>query len=110
MVSRYAQLMSIVVEALVRSEGRLLEAEAAALISRSPRRFRGIFLEVYGETFRVVRVRVRMQAAGRRLRETSESVAAISQRLGYSRPAKFVISFKREFRITPSQYRKMKIL
>jgi AraC-like DNA-binding protein len=90
---------------LVRSEGQLTESEASRMVGVSPRRFRGIFVERFGEPFRVVRLAIRMEAARKRLLETTDSISAISAQLGYSERDKLERSFKERFQVTPAQYR-----
>lgn len=87
------------------SNGMLSQFEAARLISRSPRRFRAMFRQVVGETYRVVRVRIKMQIARRHLIDTDDSILEVATHLGYARRDKFEAAFKREFGLTPAQLR-----
>ena len=47
----------------------------------------------------------RMKDASRRLRETSSTIQEIARQVGYSSPSYFTRDFRREFGVTPSQYR-----
>ena len=47
----------------------------------------------------------RMKDASRRLRETSCTIQEIARQVGYSSPSYFTRDFRREFGVTPSQYR-----
>lgn len=51
---------------------------------------------------------VRMEAAARRLKETSDSVAVIADQFGYSSVSHFVQTFKKVHKVTPLAYRKGK--
>lgn len=50
----------------------------------------------------------RMNEARRRLRETKQSVIAVALDLGYSSPSHFAQVFRRETRMTPSEYRRQR--
>jgi len=50
--------------------------------------------------------RWRMQVASQRLRESRRSVAEISEDVGYESEIAFARAFKREFSVTPAQWRK----
>lgn len=97
--------IELVLTALRVSKGQLTEADAAALICRSPRRFRAIFRENVGVNYRTARFRVKMEYAGEVLLETQLPIAAISSLLGYTSRDKFERSFKLLFGLTPVQYR-----
>ena len=105
-MNAHAESMNAVLTALFAKEGQLSEAEAAQIAQLSPRRFRTIFRTTFGETFRVLRLRVRMEAARKRLVETDRSISDITEGLGYSRRAKLERPFKEHFGVTPAQYRK----
>ena len=105
-MNRHAESFNMVFSALVASEGLLSELDAAAIVGLSPRRFRTVFRSISGETFRVLRLRIRMMAARRRLLETKQSITTISEQLGYSNRHKLEASFKEAFLMTPSQFRK----
>ena len=97
--------IQIVIEALLQSEGRLTELEAARMIFRSVRRFRAIFLRETGMNFRAFRLRVKLEIAQSLLRNTRLPVHAIAERLQYASTKKFVRSFRKLFGMTPTQYR-----
>lgn len=97
--------INLVIAALVSNEGQLTERAAAMLVFRSPRRFRAIFLESTGASFRAVRLCIKMECAQKLLRETQMAIYAISERLHYKSSEKFARSFKRQFGLTPTEYR-----
>jgi AraC-like DNA-binding protein len=97
--------INLVIAALRSGEGQLTERAAAMLVFRSPRRFRALFLQSTGASFRVVRLRIKMECAQNLLRETQMAIHAISERLHYKSSEKFARSFKRQFGLTPSEYR-----
>lgn len=61
--------------------------------------------EVTGCSFQQLLKKIRFQKAESYLRNTSYSVYKISELLGYENPENFMRAFKREYGISPSQYR-----
>ena len=104
-MKNYAEVMNVVLSVLIANAGLISEDEAAELVGVSPRRFRVIFRSVFGESFRVMRVRIRMEAARKQLVETNRSIADICEVLGYSKRDKMERLFKEHFGVTPAQYR-----
>ena len=92
-------------DALRRSKGLLTAREAAALLVCSPRSFRRLIQLTFGENFRSLRLRVKLECAQKALLETQEPISAISKQLGYKSRGKFDRSFERAFGLSPAQYR-----
>ena len=66
------------------------------------------FEAVYGHSASTWLRKYRMHAAADLLRETDRSASDIALSVGYTNPSKFSAAFKREFEVTPSQFRRMK--
>lgn len=60
----------------------------------------------YGKTFLEMKTHARMSAAGLLLWETSDSIAEISEKLGYSSSEHFTNAFKKFYGQSPREYRK----
>ena len=104
-VTHRDDFIDVVLAALRASQGQLTEEEAAALVFRSKRRFRAIFRQYVGASYRTVRLRVKMECAQKALLETPTPISLISKQLGYTSRIKFDRSFERVFGHTPAQYR-----
>lgn len=63
--------------------------------------------EISGYTFSELLTNIRLQQGANFLMLTQLSVADISDRVGYKNPESFIRSFKRYYKETPSQYRKL---
>lgn len=50
--------------------------------------------------------KVQMQKAKTLLKSTDLSIACISEQMKYASSSKFAAAFKRQFKLTPSEYRK----
>jgi AraC family transcriptional regulator len=79
--------------------------ELAAKANLSKFHFHRLFKEATGVSPAKYQLNVRMNEARRRLRETKQSVVAIALDLGFSSPSHFAQAFRRETRLTPSEYR-----
>ena len=66
------------------------------------------FEAVYGHTASTWLRKYRMHAAADLLRETELPASDIALSVGYANPSKFSAAFKREFEVTPSEFRRMK--
>lgn len=75
------------------------------VVNRSPSRLRTIFSEEGFASPRETVEKIRMEKAATFLRFTSMKVSTISHRLGFSSPFYFSLRFKKEFGISPSEYR-----
>lgn len=73
-------------------------------MSRSP--FAARFAALVGQSPMSYLKRWRLQLAARLLREQNLSLAAIAEQVGYESAAAFSRVFKREFRVSPGQYRR----
>ncbi len=62
--------------------------------------------ELTGESFQTLVTNVRISHGETMLRDTSLSVEAISEKLGYANPETFIRAFQRKKDMTPGQYRK----
>lgn len=62
--------------------------------------------ESTGKTFLQIIKEIKLAQACRALKETSLSIAAICEVVGYENPEHFMRTFKKEYGITPSAYRK----
>ena len=102
--------MKIIFAELQKTEGQLSEEDAASLIFRSPRRLRAIVLESTGIGYRKLRLLVKIDCAGKLLRETELTVRAISLRLKYRSARKFGQSFRMHIGFLPSEYRALHLL
>jgi len=78
-------------------------ARQAAL---GPVRFRQLFQAATGSTPRHFLVRARLAEAANQLRRTSEPVASIAARCGFPTEGHFYATFRREYGLTPRQWRK----
>jgi two-component system, response regulator YesN len=85
--------------------GAVSEREAAALLDRSASRFRHLFRELTGVTYRETCVRIKLACGVKLLISTDLAIQQISITLGYSERGKFETMFKRRYRLTPAQYR-----
>ena len=63
---------------------------------------------VYGHTASTWLRKYRMHAAADLLRETDLPASDIALSVGYANPSKFSAAFKREFDVTPSEFRRIK--
>ena len=84
-------------------------AELATLAGLSPSQFERVFRKALGAAPRQYLLRVRIEAACRRLVEEDESIAAIAQQCGFYDQAHFTRSFHRIMGVTPSAYRKARV-
>lgn len=71
----------------------------------SPAYFSTLFKRETGMTFTAYVTQVRMEEAGRLLRQTEEKTYLIAQKIGYEDPNYFSYVFKKHFGLTPTKYR-----
>lgn len=81
-------------------------AELAGLACMSRSSFAERFTDVIGQPPLSYLSAHRLRAATRYLTQNYESIARISERVGYSSEAAFSQAFKRQYEMSPSQYRK----
>jgi len=65
-----------------------------------------LFKDEFGENFLEFLVRVRMENAKNMLREENVSVREVAERVGYTTPIAFIRAFKKQFGMTPGEYRR----
>lgn len=68
--------------------------------------FRNIFNKYFGMPPKIYMKKVQMQKAKTLLKHTDLSIACISEQMEYATSSKFSAAFKRQFKLTPSEYRK----
>jgi len=78
----------------------------AAQTGLSKFHFHRLFKQATGMSPAKYQLTARMNEARRRLRETRQSIVAVALDLGYSSPSHFAQVFRRETRMTPSEYRR----
>ncbi|WP_304942252.1 helix-turn-helix domain-containing protein [Vallitalea guaymasensis] len=64
------------------------------------------FKGIYGTPINTYMREYRLQAAASMIRETNDSIALISEKVGYESPTKFSIAFQKVMGLSPSEYRK----
>jgi AraC family transcriptional activator of mtrCDE len=69
-------------------------------------RFRQLFQEATGRSPRQFLVRARLTEAASQLRRTSDSIATLAARCGFPTEGHFYATFRREYGVTPRQWRK----
>lgn len=80
-------------------------AEMAKMCGLSQSQFDRGFRRVFGTSARQYLLRVRVEAACRRLAETEDTVATIAVELGFFDHAHFTRCFQRTMGVSPAQYR-----
>lgn len=66
------------------------------------------FKAIYGDSLYAFLKTYRLQTSSELLRTTDKSILEIALDIGYENPSKFISAFKKQFGITPAQYRKQK--
>ncbi|HSF47156.1 MAG TPA: helix-turn-helix transcriptional regulator, partial [Burkholderiales bacterium] len=79
-----------------------------AFLSRSP--FAKRFTALVGMPPMKYLATWRMQVAAQRLRDTHRSIAQIAAEVGYESEAAFTRAFKREFSVSPAQWRRASLV
>ena len=64
------------------------------------------FRGVYGQNISTYLREVRMKAAAEFLEDTSRPIAEIAEQIGYSNQGKFAAVFKKQFGMSPLEYRR----
>ena len=82
--------------------------QLAAQAGLSKFHFHRLFKQGTGVSPAKYQLNARMNEARRLLRETKRSVVAIAMDLGFSSPSHFAQVFRRETRLTPSEYRRQR--
>ena len=84
-------------------------AKARLKTGLSQSQFDRSFRRVFGTSARQYLLRVRVEAACRKLAETEETVAALAAELGFFDHAHFTRCFRSLMGLTPAQYRKQRV-
>ncbi|MCZ2721640.1 AraC family transcriptional regulator [Marinomonas sp. 15G1-11] len=79
--------------------------EAAELCHISTSYFSRLFKSIFRFNFSEYTVRHKLYSAARMLTQTNKSITEISYELEFSNPSHFISLFKKQFNITPKQYR-----
>jgi AraC-like DNA-binding protein len=85
---------------------RTTVSDAARLANMSQAAFMKLFKQVAGMTFVSYLIRLRLTRALPLLRDTNLSIAEVSHQVGFSDQSYFDRRFKRQFGVTPVQYRR----
>ena len=88
------------------AEASLTSAAMARECGLSQSQFDRSFRRVFGTSARQYLLRVRVEAACRRLAETEDTVAALAVELGFFDHAHFTRCFRRIMGMTPAAYRR----
>jgi AraC-like DNA-binding protein len=99
---RVAEIVRLMETTLDRPHALIALAQRAGL---SPYHFLRVFRKVTGVTPHQLLLRLRLNAAARRLRATGEPVTEVAYAVGFEDLSNFVRSFRTEFGVTPSRYR-----
>ena len=91
-------------------DAALSSAEMARMCGLSQSQFDRSFRRVFGSSARQYLLRVRVEAACRRLAEREETVAALAVELGFFDHAHFTRCFRSIMGLTPAQYREQRTL
>jgi two-component system, response regulator YesN len=87
------------------SDSSLSLNEVAAQVNFSPNHFSAVFSAETGITFREHLTRIRLAQAQKMLRTTRLKCAEIALQCGYNDPHYFSLIFRKNFEVTPQQYR-----
>lgn len=87
----------------------LSSAAMARMCGLSQSQFDRSFRRVFGTSARQYLLRVRVEAACRRLAETEDTVAALAAELGFFDHAHFTRCFRSIMGLTPAQYRQQRV-
>ena len=101
-----AKLSKVITLMHERSHEELPTAYLAKLAGLSPSQFDRSFRKAFGTSPRQYLLRVRVEAAGRRLARSDDTVAAIAQECGFYDHAHFTRCFRQIMGVTPSAYRR----
>ena len=83
-------------------------AALASMAGMSEFHFNRLFKKATGMPPSQYQIKLRMEAARRMLRETTDSVVAIALAVGYANPSHFAQLFRKETGLTPSAYRRQR--
>lgn len=83
-------------------------ATLAELAGISESHFNRLFRKATGMPPSQYQIKLRLEAARRRLRETPDSIVAIANDVGYANPSHFAHLFRKETGLSPSEYRRQR--
>ena len=95
----------IIEEAFLYDYKTITLTELANRVSLGERQTERLLQKHYGQSFIKKKTEARMSAASQLLRETQNSIAEISEELGYSSPEHFSNAFTKYYKISPKKYR-----
>ena len=95
----------IIEEAFLYDYKTITLTELANRVSLGVRQTERLLQKHYGQSFIKKKTEARMSAASQLLRETQNSIAEISEELGYSSPEHFSNAFTKYYKISPKKYR-----
>jgi len=99
---------SIIIEEYFLNEYASLSLDTLAdKLKLSPRQTQRLIWKYYGKSFQQKKVEARMSMASLLLKEKDRSIAYISDTLGYSSPEHFSAAFRKYYKMSPSEYRKL---
>lgn len=84
--------------------------ELAAQFAVSETSMKNYFRGVFGQNISVYLREIRMKQAAARLASTRLSVAEIAEEVGYTNQSKFAAVFKKQYKMSPLEYRRSKSL
>ena len=79
--------------------------DVARRIATSRRQLQRCFTDLAGESFRDYLTRVRMNHAAEMLTHGRLPVRRVAAAVGYSQPAQFAKAFRRQYDLSPTEYR-----
>lgn len=98
---------SIIIEEYFLYEYASLSLNALAdRLGLSPRQTQRLIWKYYGKSFQQKKADARMSVASILLRQKDQSIAYISDTLGYSSPEHFANAFRKYYKMSPSEFRK----
>ncbi len=83
----------------------LLASDLANYLNLSVRQLNRIFREVYNMSFHKKLIEVRLALARKFLLKTNYTVEEIAEKVGFSSSSGFFVAFKKEFGVTPKEFR-----
>ncbi|MDI1310506.1 AraC family transcriptional regulator [Prosthecobacter sp.] len=104
-----ARFAKVIEQMHAHPDAALSSAAMARMCGLSQSQFDRSFRRVFGSSARQYLLRVRVEAACRRLAETEETVAALAVELGFFDHAHFTRCFRLIMGLTPAQYRQQRV-
>ncbi len=102
-----ADSKSVIIDEYFLYEYQALSLEVlSSRLNLSPRQTQRLLIQHYGKNFQQKKAQARMSAAAILLSDSSRSVAAIAEDLGYSSAEHFSSAFRNYYGVSPREYRK----